>query len=213
IGLLLLFTACILLLITTLSAPIINHVGLLRVTLRNGTTTRHSSVSFGTFGYCILDVPPSRSHHDYCTHRHIGYDPSDIMAHIDSALSPTSKPPSEIGAGTSGALTRVMVLHPIICGILFIAFLVSLGAGVVGSLLGALVAFLAWVLTVVVLATDLSLFGIVKHHVNRDGSGSRAYFGAGMWLLVAGFVLEFFGMVIVLFSCWGARREKRRDGG
>ena len=57
-GVLLLFVSSILLLITTISAPIMNDVGLLRVTLRNQTHTRHSSVSFGTFGYCILDVPP-----------------------------------------------------------------------------------------------------------------------------------------------------------
>lgn len=58
LGVALLFVSSILLLITTISAPIINDVGLLRVTLTNETRIRHSSVSFGTFGYCILDVPP-----------------------------------------------------------------------------------------------------------------------------------------------------------
>jgi len=44
----------------TISAPVINDLGLLRVTLTNQTQIRHSSVSFGTFGYCILDVPPDK---------------------------------------------------------------------------------------------------------------------------------------------------------
>ena len=57
-----------------------------------------------------------------------------------------------------------MILHPIACGIAFIAFLLSLGAGVIGSVLGALVAFIAWVLTLVVMAVDFTLFG-VRHTI------------------------------------------------
>lgn len=117
---------------------------------------------------------------------------------------------SEIAAGTSDSLTRVMVLHPIACGLAFIAFLLSLGSGIIGSLAGALVAFIAWVLTLISLAVDFSLFGIVRHHVNKDKSGSHATFGTGIWLLLASFVTLFFGMLIVLFTCASARREKKR---
>lgn len=53
---LLLFAASILLLVTTISAPVVNDIGLLRVTLTNRSSIRNSSVSFGSFGYCILDV-------------------------------------------------------------------------------------------------------------------------------------------------------------
>ena len=53
-----------------------------------------------------------------------------------------------------------MILHPIACGVAFVAFALSCGAGVVGSLLGAMVAALAWVLTLVVMAVDFSLFGV-----------------------------------------------------
>jgi amino acid transporter len=158
----------------------------------------------------MLTVVTNSSQQNYCTKRHIGYDPADIMAQIDHAIAPNSQAFSEIAAGTSDSLTRVMVLHPIVCGITFIAFLVSIGAGVIGSLAGAFVAFVAWVLTLVVLATDFSLFGIVKHHVNDDKSGSHAHFGSGIWLLLASFVLQFFGMLIVFFTCFSARREKRR---
>jgi hypothetical protein len=50
-GTFLLFAATILLLITTLSAPVINSLSILRVSLANG-----SNVEFGTFGYCTLNV-------------------------------------------------------------------------------------------------------------------------------------------------------------
>lgn len=118
-----------------------------------------------------------------------------------------------ISGGTSDAFTRIMVLHPIACGVAFIAFLCSIGGGVAGSLAGVLTAFVAWILVIVVLATDFTLFGVVRHHVNGDRTNSKAYFGSAMWLLVASFMLLGLGMAIVLFSCCAARREKKRREG
>ena len=100
----------------------------------------------------------SRTDQDYCYPRHVGYKPADIMSAIDG--TPFSKAASD----TVDGLTRVMVLHPIACAVAFIAFALSCGAGVVGSLLGAMVAALAWVLTLVVMAVDFSLFG-VRHQI------------------------------------------------
>ena len=100
----------------------------------------------------------SRTDQDYCYPRHVGYKPADIISSIDG--TPFSKAASD----TVDGLTRVMVLHPIACAVAFIAFALSCGAGVVGSLLGAMVAALAWVLTLVVMAVDFSLFG-VRHQI------------------------------------------------
>ena len=97
---------------------------------------------------------PSRTDQDYCYPRHIGYKPADIISAIDG--TPFSKAASD----TVDGLTRVMILHPIACAVAFVAFALSCGAGVVGSLLGAMVAALAWVLTLVVMAVDFSLFGV-----------------------------------------------------
>lgn len=58
IGVALIFIASILLLITTISSPVIGDIAILKVMLTNSTNIRHSSVTFGTFGHCILDVPP-----------------------------------------------------------------------------------------------------------------------------------------------------------
>lgn len=102
-----------------------------------------------------------------------------------------------------------MVLHPIACGTAFIAWLVSIGAGVLGSLVSAIVAFVAWIFVLIVLATDFSLFGILRHHVNGDKSGSHAEFGNGIWCLVVAFVLLFLAILIVTFTLFSARREKR----
>jgi hypothetical protein len=58
VGTFLLFVAAILLLITTISAPVVKDIAILKVTLTNKTDLRNSSVTFGTFGHCILDVAP-----------------------------------------------------------------------------------------------------------------------------------------------------------
>jgi len=58
IGVALIFISAILLLITTISAPVVGDIAILKVTLTNQTNLRHSSVTFGTFGHCVLDVAP-----------------------------------------------------------------------------------------------------------------------------------------------------------
>ncbi|KAK4569332.1 hypothetical protein LTR86_003094 [Recurvomyces mirabilis] len=206
IGVALLLISSLLLLVTTISAPILKDVAFLHVILTNKTEIRNSSVTFGTLGYCILDVPPVQTDQDWCSKRHVGYEPADIMAKIDKTSF------SEIAAGTSDGLTRVMVLHPVACGLAFVAFLCSIGAGVIGSLVGAFAAFVAWILVLISLAVDFSLFGILRHHVNTDKSGSQAKFGSAIWILLASFVTLFLGMLIVFFTCCSARREKKRGG-
>ncbi|MCJ1369031.1 hypothetical protein MMC20_000238 [Loxospora ochrophaea] len=203
VGVLFLLAATILLLITTISAPVINDIGILKVTLTNSSNLRHSSVTFGTFGHCVLDVAPASSDQDYCSSKHIGYQPASIMADIDGTGF------GLVSSDSADGLTRAMILHPIACGIAFIAFLVSCGAGVFGSLLGAVIALIAWILTLVVMAIDFSLFGIIKNHVNKDGSGSHAYYSVGMWTCLVAMVLLFLGAFIVLFTCFSARRAKR----
>ncbi|KAK4964395.1 hypothetical protein LTR66_003750 [Elasticomyces elasticus] len=206
VGVVFILASAALLLVTTLSAPVNADIGILRVILTNKTNIRHSSVSFGTFGYCILDVPPIETDHDWCGHKVIGYDPAQIMAKIDNQHT------SSLSHGRSDGLAHVMILHPIACGLAFLAFFLSLGAGVVGSLVGAMVAFIAWILTLVVMAVDFALFGVIKKHVNADRSGSKASYGIGMWTTLAATILLFLGMLIVFFTCFSARRERNRNG-
>ncbi|MCJ1341565.1 hypothetical protein MMC09_006861 [Bachmanniomyces sp. S44760] len=203
VGVFFLLAATVLLVITSISAPVIGDIAILKVMLTNKTDLRNSSVTFGTFGHCILDVPPVQTDQDFCFPKVIGYQPASIMASIDGTGF------SRASAGTADDLTPAMVLHPVCALIAFIAFCLSIGAGVIGSILGASVAFVAWILTLVIMAIDFSLFGIIKNHVNSDGSGSHAYFSVGMWTLLAAMILLFLGTFIVLFTCFSARKERR----
>lgn len=110
---------------------------------------------------------------------------------------------------TSKALTRVMVLHPVACVLAFVAFLTALGAGFCGAIIAAAFAALAWIVTLVVMITDFVAFGIIKRHVNRDGSGSNAYFSTGMWTILAAMIILFLGTIVVLFTCCSSRMHRQ----
>jgi len=63
------------------------------------------------------------------------------------------------GATAVDDLTNAFVLHPIACALAFIAAIVALG-GFVGSLVGVIIATLAFIATVVVMAIDFAIFGV-----------------------------------------------------
>jgi uncharacterized membrane protein len=202
VGTFMLFAAAVLLLITTISAPVINDIAILKVTLTNKSDIRHSSVTFGTFGHCVLDVAPASSDQDYCYKKVIGYNPEAIMEGIDKADYNTAS------VDTSKALTRVMILHPVATGLAFIAFFLALGAGVFGALLASLVSAVTFLITLVVMVTDFVSFGIVKNKINKDGSGSHAFFSVGMWTILAAMILLFFATFIVFFTCFSGRMHR-----
>jgi hypothetical protein len=56
IGTFLLLVATVLLIITSITAPVVNDLGLMKVKLSNATNDHYSEVSFGTFGYCVLNT-------------------------------------------------------------------------------------------------------------------------------------------------------------
>ncbi|KAL3422728.1 pH-response regulator [Phlyctema vagabunda] len=203
VGTFLLFAAAILLLITSISSPVINDIGILRVRLANTTASRDSVVTFGSFGHCVLNAYKSGS--DYCSGSHIGYNPANIMEDVDNTDF------NSAAFQTTRGLTRVMILHPVAAVLAFVAFLLAAGSGIIGSLLASIVAALAWIVTLVVMATDFALFGIIKNHVNDDDSGSHAFYSVGMWLVLAAMILLFLATFIVLFSCFSARKAKRNS--
>jgi uncharacterized membrane protein len=149
-----------------------------------------------------LTISSNRTDQDQCFPKHIGYNPADIMSQIDHTQFTTAAEDS------SKALTRVMILHPVACALAFIAFLFALGAGFCGAIFASMIAAVAWLVTLVVMVTDFVLFGIIKRHVNSDGSGSHAYYSVGMWTILAAMILLFIATFIVLFTCCSSRMHK-----
>ncbi|KAI1418449.1 pali-domain-containing protein [Hypoxylon sp. FL1857] len=204
IGTFLLLAATVLLIITDISAPVVNGISMLRVDLGVASSNRYPSITFGTFGYCVRDTTASGQ--DFCSDSHVGYNPVSVVEqnvrNVDF---------SDAATDTSKALTRVMILHPIATGLAFIAFLLALGAGVVGSLLASLVSLLTFVVTLVALICDFVAFGIVKGEVNNANTASRAVWGAASWTILVSAICSFLATFIVFFTCCSARLHRRRE--
>ncbi|KAH8671212.1 pH-response regulator [Xylariales sp. PMI_506] len=199
IGSFLLFAATILLIVTCISAPVVNNLSMLKVIMSSSDSDLNPGVTFGTFGWCI-----EQSSGDACSRRTIGYNIESVLETVNSNFDL-----SEHAADVSNALTKVMILHPVACGLTFIAFLLALGAGVVGSFLASLVALLAFVVTLVVLITDFVCFALVKNAVNSSSTDARAEFGAASWTLLVSAICNLLATIIVFFTCCSARLHNR----
>jgi hypothetical protein len=137
----------------------------------------------------------------------VGYSPAAIMSTLDGTVF------SDYAADTTRALTRAMILHPIGCGLNFLAFLLALGAGMLGSFLASLVALVAFLATAVACVIDFVLFSIVKSNVNDwgDVTGSGAYYSSAAWTTLVSAVCSLAGAVVVFFTCCSARLHRRRS--
>jgi len=203
VGTVMLFIATVLLVISSISSPVTSDIGLMKITLNNATTIRHSSVNFGTLGFCILDVPPDNTDQDSCGPKGVKYD-------IAGEIAALGLPAFGHAQGSSlNGLTGVLILHEVAAGIAFIAFLLALVSHRIGFLLAAAVAFLAFLITLIAMAVDFALFGVVKAHVHNANMGMSAAYGVGTWTCLAAFVVLFFATFTTCCACVTGRREKR----
>ncbi|KAJ4407124.1 hypothetical protein N0V85_004414 [Neurospora sp. IMI 360204] len=198
-GTFLLLAATVLLIVTCISAPVINDISIMKVDLGMPYLGPIKRVTFGTFGWCeIAGV-------DSCSSSHVGYNPANVMRTIEGIYF------SNYAENTTKALTKAMILHPIACGLNFIAFLLALGAGLVGSFLASLVAALAFIVTVVIMILDFVTFSIIKSRINDSPTVSRAHWGSAAWTTLAAAICSLLGMIILFITCCSARIHKRRN--
>ncbi|KAM7209182.1 pali domain containing protein [Naviculisporaceae sp. PSN 640] len=241
IGTFLLLSATVLLIVTCISAPVVNDIALMHVDFSNGDRSSlfdSPSLAFGTFGWCENHNEAA----DECTDSRLGYSPyTAIVRAMGSSGNQIDDTDDNLGgidddgyitvdsdgdraaAVTTRKLTKAMILHPIACGLNFIAFMLALGAGFVGSLLASLVALLAFLTTCVIMIIDFVLFSIVRAHVDdwTGGSGNngltgtgmvaRARYGSAAWTTLASAICSLLGTIIVFFTCCSGRLRKRRE--
>ncbi|KAK6216578.1 pH-response regulator [Colletotrichum tabaci] len=203
-GTFLLLAATVLLVVTSISAPVVHNISLLTVKL--GDSSAGDEITFGTFGWCVRGGSADGS--DQCSRSRIGYSPADIVAEADAAQY------SGWSSDAAEGLTRVMILHPIGAGVSFIAFILSIGAGMFGSLLAALVSGTAFLITVVALICDWVMLAYIRRNVNRDDNGdngSYAHYDVALWTLLAAAICLLLGTVVVFFTCCSGRMHKRRQ--
>ena len=77
--------------------------------------------------------------------------------------------------------------------------------------MASIVSSLAFVVTIVALACDFVMFGIVKRKVNGADSDSSAHWGVAIWLVVVAAICTLLGTIVIFLSCCAGRRSRNRE--
>jgi len=204
---LLLFVAFILLLLVSLSVPIIKTVYLLHITVNVGSSLLHSGVNagvkFGVWGYCTDSTETSvvgidHSSKGECSKAALGYtfDNSVSEALHVSGLENT----------ISRTLSAALVLHPIACALTFITLVVSLSmlrrgysgtASRVSSVVTLVIASFATTITIIVFLIDVIFVAIVRNKVKDKSHDLQINWGNAVWMTLG-------ATIALLISSFGA---------
>ncbi|CCL98432.1 uncharacterized protein FIBRA_00429 [Fibroporia radiculosa] len=181
---LLLLAAFILLLLVSLSVPIIKSIFLFHLTAHPASSVSGVSPSgnawFGVWGYCVSPVDVSILGTNIgttaqCSSPQLGY---DLNNSILSALQVSG---INLSSGTiSRAVTALLVLHPIACGLAFLTWVISLfmirrrpdgGISRSASICTLTIGFLSMLVTTVAFLADVIFVAVVRDRVQNESNG------------------------------------------
>jgi len=212
------FTAFLLLLLVTLSVPIIKSIYLFSlsafVSVGSGILSANASetVKFGIFGWCSSALSASVltfavNEPAKCSKPHLGF---TISPELQQALSTIDV--SDLVDVMQKALSVVLILHPIACGLAFLASLFSLLALLrrhtrAWDMLATLLGVIAAILTTIVFITDIVFVLVAKSklHQKTEGHASVSW-GNAVWLALAAAICAWIASV---GACWGVIRGRR----
>jgi hypothetical protein len=141
---------------------------------------------------------------DTCTGTHVGYDLSRVGGAIGGVLYSNA---------SADRATKGLILHPIACGLAFIAQIVALASVQFGFLFASLIVFLAFLVSLVCMVLNFAIFGIVRNHINSNVAGAPAHFGNATWLVLAATISLLIATLFTLFACCcGGDRKERKYG-
>jgi len=214
------FAAFLLLLLVTLSVPIIKDIYLFRLTpnasfSNNLVSGASGSVKFGIWGYCTSGLKGSalgftKTVANECSPKKLGYSIDGRVSQllgVDRFVNITSK-----------ALTAVLVLHPIACGLAFIAMVLSFimarptnGTTRFSSLMTLIANLLAAFLTTAVFVIDVVLVAVVRHHVRDETRNNvTAKYGNGVWMVLGAMIALWLGIITATCGIFQLRRHRRK---
>ncbi|KAK4690034.1 hypothetical protein P7C73_g35, partial [Tremellales sp. Uapishka_1] len=208
----LLLAAFILLLLVTLSVPIIKTIYLLHI--EGGSVgSASTAANVGVFGTCykggsVRILGDTISTTAECTHPKVGYtlDPTFFGENVDSRFQ------SAVAKGVSGAL----ILNPIACGLAGISLLLAFVAWLFGwrifEILTLLTLFLSALLAWIVWAIDLALVLIARHRI-KDYSNNvfTGHIGNAVWLGLAAAIILSFAICTATCGVFGRYSSRYTD--
>ncbi|GAA5924614.1 SUR7/PalI family protein [Sporobolomyces koalae] len=209
-GTFLLFAAFALLLASCLTSPLFgpNHdfaIAKAEVAASfSNVATLTSDIKFGVFGYCFNIAGGE----DQCSSTTLGYSLPPILAELASLTGAISDHDQDI----IRSVTKAFVVHPIACGLAFLAFLIAACSDRIGFLCASLFTLFTFIVTVACVVLDIVFFYVVRRIVeDKTDVSVNIKYAAGTWITVAALACEFVGFFATCCACITARRKARRN--
>ncbi|KAF9486059.1 hypothetical protein BDN70DRAFT_964529 [Pholiota conissans] len=193
----LLFSSFLLLLLVSLSLPIIKPIYLLSVQSTTPVASQLRSLDtelrFGVWGVCAtstLDPAIATSNPGLCFGPMLGYQVPDDLAAI------VNIPPTVVSV-VENTLIVVLVLHPIAAGLSSVALVLSIFFTSHGfSILILIVTILTALVSSVALAIDLALVIVAKNSLAKlDSLEFAITFGNGVWMILGAVIATWFAVL------------------
>jgi len=214
----LLFSAWLLLLLVSLSLPIIKTIYILEVKAKTSSpiqTSVATSIRFGVWGMCLGAYKFGASGATWdntgmCTAPKLGYTVDDAVLQLTGQAG--------LAKIALKALMGILVIHPVACGLAFISLIASLVTtwNPVRSLnvISLVAVILAAVSTTIVFVIDVILIPIARAKVEDATKGSLTVsFGNAAWMTLAAAVVLWFGVIgasAIACGCCGCGKRRGR---
>ncbi|KAF8610207.1 hypothetical protein BDV93DRAFT_540074 [Ceratobasidium sp. AG-I] len=208
----------ILLLLVSLSIPIIKTISILNIAanIRAGVTNTGISggLKFGLWGYCVSDIKASivgisQTQAGHCSRSKLGYS-------VDNQLLNTLGLDNLDDIMARG-LTFVLVLHPIACGLAFLALVFALmllfRPARLASAMALVFSVLAAIVATVAFAIDIALTTVAKNKVSNATDGNlKVTYGAVPWMTLGAMVALWGAAVAACCGIFvGGRRRRNAE--
>ncbi|KAK7693631.1 hypothetical protein QCA50_003200 [Cerrena zonata] len=224
-----LFIAFILLLVVSLSAPILGHLPLFVVKFLLDSQTGGGGVSgfawFGLTGYCLRVDHFNETgvlgddHFAVCPSKGVGYTMSGT--YLSTAIKEGSRGidiPTFEGPVLHGPLSMSLILIPIACALAFLAFILSLLMikPIEMNIRRARLATI-WMTAIVAIVTTAAtimafvLVGIVLTSMPL-GVDVRLFYGDASWMMLGATIASYCAVISAWATIYGFKRGRKNEG-
>jgi multisubunit Na+/H+ antiporter MnhC subunit len=212
----LLFAAFLLLLLVSLSVPIIKTIYLLKLVVdpTGSFIAASGNLRAGVWGYCHSELrasfgPTGLSVPSDCTKAKLGYTINNVVARALGLEDDLNR--------ISNVITAVLILHPIACGFAFVALVISLiaarpsrGTTRLSTLLTIFSTLLAAIITTAVFVVDIVLVATVRSKVKDETDDVDPKWGNAVWMTLGAMVALWLSILFSACGLFQIRRQKRQ---
>lgn len=214
----LLFSAWVLLLLVSLSLPIIKPIYILEVDAKVAPTVQTSiatSIRFGVWGMCLGFYRFGADGATWddagsCSSPRLGYTIDDAVLQLTGQV--------DLAKVALKALMGVLILHPIACGLVFLSLIASLittwNPVRALNVISLIAVILSAVAATIVFVIDVVLIPIARQKVEEATKNALTVaFGNAAWMTLGAVVALWLGVIgasIVACGCFGCGKRRGR---